>query len=280
MKDNIKTGKQKTTGEENRKKNFYILIFFLCVLLTIVLVLKKRDGGEKEEKQKVEITKEKVIPLKITDLIIEPDKPTAAGIIRVIPVLKKKPRGKFIYKYRWFVNGEEILTATKSLLPEKYRVKNNRVYCRVKAVKDNVESKEKKSKTIVIANSPPVVRHRPVQNFSVPGDFYHQIDAYDPDGDALEFNLVAPLGMGVELDSGTGEIRWSIPPLPREEEKPAERVTRIEGEENQVIEETERAPEKTDRTRIVIFIEVRDTDGAITITGINLDLRKGREIGV
>jgi len=279
MKDNIKTGKQKMAKEKSRKKNLYILIFFLCVLLIFVFILKKQDGGEKEGEKKVEITKEKVIPLKITDLLLEPEKPTSACIIRVIPVLKEKPRGKYSFEYRWFVNGEEILDANKSLLPQEYRVKNNRVYCRVKAVKGNVESKEKKSKTIVIANSPPVIKHHPIEKFSVPGDFYHKIDAYDPDGDAIEFNLVAPLGMGVELDNLTGEIRWSIPPIPRDEEQPVERIPQVEGEENQVIEETAREPEKPDRTRIMIVVEVKDADGAVTRMGINLDLEKGREIG-
>jgi hypothetical protein len=280
MKNNIKTGEQKMTGEKNRKKNLYILIFSLCVLLIFIFILKKQDGGGKEGEKGPEITKDKVIALKIADLLLEPENPTAVSIIRVIPVLEEKPRGKYGFKYRWFVNEEEIVDANKSLLPQGYRIKNNRVYCRVKAVKDGIESKEKKSKTIVIANSPPEVIHRPVQNFSVPGDFYHQIDAHDPDGDAIEFNLVAPLGMGVELDKLTGEIRWSIPAIPEDEEKPVERIPQVEGEGNPVIEESVREPEKPDRTRILIVVEVRDSDGAITRTGINLDLKKGKEIGI
>jgi len=241
--------------------------------------LKKQDEVEKAGEKKVKITTgEKVIPLKIADLLFEPESPISTDIVRVIPVLKKKPRGKYAFKYRWFVNGEEIHGANKSVLPQEYRVKNTRVYCRVKAVKGNVESKEKKSKTIEIANSPPVVNHHPVENFSVPGDFFHKINAFDPDGDKLEFNLLAPLGMGIELDSVTGEIRWSIPPII--EEEPEESIPQVEGEENQVIENTPREPEKPDRTRIMIVVEVRDSDGAVIKTGINLNLKKGSEIGI
>lgn len=278
MKNNIKKGNQTMGAAGNRKKNVYILIFFLCVLLIIVLILKKQDGGEKQGGKKVEIAKEKVIPLKIADLLFEPEKPISTDIVRVIPVLKEKPRDKYAFKYRWFVNGEEIPEANESVLPQEYRVKKNRVYCRVIAVTGNIESTEKKSKTIVIANSPPVVKHHPVRRFSVPGDFYHQIDAFDPDGDKIEFNLLAPLGRGIELDSVTGEIRWSIPAII--EEEPGERVPQVEGEGNQVIENAPREPEKADRTRIMIFVEVRDLDGAVTKTGINLDLKKGSEIGI
>lgn len=273
-----------------KKKNMVILIVFLCALLLIVLVLKKKEKGERIRTQKAEIAKKEKIILKIKDLVIEPERPISSSIIRAIPSLEKRPRGTFTYRYRWFVNGKEISNAD-CVLPESFRRKNNRVYCRVKALKDNVESKEKKSKEIVIANSPPVINAHQVKEFKVPGDFYHRIDAYDPDGDEIEFNLIAPLGMGIEVDRDSGEIRWSIPelPEPEEEEKKVEPYTRKEpragivseetsGEEGIISEDPQDETDKSDKTRVLIVVEVKDSDGATTKVSLQLDLKKGREI--
>lgn len=256
-----------------KRNNMIILIVFLCVLLFIVLVLKKKDEGVSGEKQRAKIAGKEKITLKIKDLIFEPERPNSTSTIRVIPVLEKRPRGKLTYKFRWFINGKEVSDADSSVLPVKYRIKNYRVYCRVKAVKDDYESKEKKSKEIVIANSPPEVRHRPVKRFTVPGTFTHQINAFDPDNDKIEFNLIAPLGMGIELDSETGEIRWSISELP--EEQPKVRYTGTQ--EGTIVEDIE---EESDKTKVMIVVEVKDSEGATTRTSIVLDFKKGREITV
>ena len=83
--------------------------------------------------------------------------------------------------------------------------------------------------------------------------------------------------MGIELDSLTGNIRWSIPPLPQE--KTALPVTHmgVEGEGNTITPDRE---EESDKTKIRIIVEVRDGQGGVSKTGIFLDLKRGREIGI
>lgn len=276
MQRNLKKPKNKKNKTRDSKKNIILLSLVLCVLIVFVFIIRNKDEGAAGGKKRVASTRQEV-SLVIEDLLIEPEAPRSNTIIRIIPVLKKKPRGTYGFKYRWFVNGKEIPNADKNLLPPSYRIRNNKVYCRVTAIKGKQESKEKKSKTFVIANSPPQINHRPVGEFSVPGDFSYQIDAFDPDGDRLEFNLLAPLGMGIELDSLTGNIRWSIPPLPQE--KTALPVTHmgVEGEGNTITPDRE---EESDKTKIRIIVEVRDGQGGVSKTGIFLDLKRGREIGI
>jgi hypothetical protein len=61
-----------------------------------------------------------------------------------------------------------------------------------------------------IANSPPVISENKNYNFN--GNIYtYQMQAVDPDGDALTFLLKsAPSGMTV--DSASGLIKWNVPP--------------------------------------------------------------------
>jgi hypothetical protein len=266
---------KKDNKRGSSKKNIILLTLILCVLLVFVFILKKTEEGEKVKKQRALLAK-KEASLIIDDLLIEPAQPRSDTTMRVIPVLKEKPLGvKYTFQYDWFVNGKKIPEAARSILPGKYLIKKNKVYCRVKAVQGKRESKEKKSKTIVIANSPPRIIRHPVGSFSVPGEFSYQINAIDPDGDRIEFTLLAPLGMGIELDNRTGEIRWSIPSLPKKKEATPAQYTGAEGEGSPVTPDKE---EEADKTKIRIIIEVRDSEGAVTKTGILLNLEKGREV--
>ncbi len=278
-KKNIKTGK---TGNEktnkNIKKNVIVLIFILCVLTAVMFLIRRKDLSDLQKKQKTGIALEKKIVITITDLIIEPDKPQSSSITRIIPVIKEKIQAEYGFKYRWFVNGKEIPGEDSCVLPEHYRKKHNRIYCRVRAVAGDYRSKEKKSKEFAIANSPPVFNHRSVGKFKVPGDFSYKIDAFDPDGDKIEFNLIAPHGMGVKVNRSTGEIRWSIPALPQEEKVTNVRPAVEEGSESTVSEETPSESDNIDKTKVLIVVEIKDSDGAVTRAALLLDLVHGGEV--
>lgn len=60
-----------------------------------------------------------------------------------------------------------------------------------------------------VANLPPVIVED--DRFTIDGDqLTHQVQASDPDGDALTFSLkAAPPGM--KIDAGTGRIDWMVP---------------------------------------------------------------------
>lgn len=280
-KKNIKTGKtEKEKSNKNIKKNIIILIVILCVLTAVMFLIRRKGGGELGKKERTGIALKKEIVITITDLIIEPGKPQSSSIIRIIPVIKEKIQVKYGFKYRWFVNDEEVPGEDNCVLPQEYRKKNNRVYCRVKAVSGDYESKEKKSKEFSIVNSPPVFNHRSVGSFKVPGNFSYKIDAFDPDGDKMEFNLIAPLGMGVKVNRSSGEIRWSIPALPKEKKETNVRPAVTEGSESTVVEDTPSESDSDDKTKVMIVVEIKDSDGAVTRAAIFLDLSHGSEVTV
>lgn len=259
-----------------KKKDILILVVVFISLMGVVFLLKRGEIVKTEEQAKGE--KKKPIILKLKDLIVEPEIPLSSSIVRIIPVLETRTRASVAFHYRWFVNGEEIFGLDQNILPGRFLKKNNRVYCLVKARMGIHESREKKSREFVVANSPPVWVPQPVEKFSVPGDFYYKIYAGDPDGDTLEYHLVAPLGKGVKVDSRTGEIRWFIPELPKPEE-PTQEV-RYEGEGAGSGEHAGGDggnSSDSDYHQQVIVIEVRDPDGGTTIASLNLDLALGQE---
>ncbi|MCK4763938.1 MAG: cadherin repeat domain-containing protein [Candidatus Aminicenantes bacterium] len=251
------------------KKNIIILVVFFAALFLVMFLLKRSDVGEIRDKSGRKIVKKKEKPLQIKKVPVEPAKPRSSHVVRVAPELNRKPDGKVTFNYRWFVNGEEIFNLNESILPEQYRRKNNRVYCIVQGFQGDYETKEKKSKEFVIANSPPVVGYQKVKDFSVPGEFYHKINAHDPDGDKIEYSLVSPLGMGVELDPDTGEIRWQIAGIPEVERK----VTSEDGSRSYTVKVPDRA-----NARVNIVVQIKDSDGAEKIVSLKLDLATGRDV--
>jgi hypothetical protein len=120
--------------------------------------------------------------------------------------------------YRWFVNDQEIEDAEENvLLAENFKT-GDWIHCRVKAIKNNLESRTIKSKYVKVLGAAPILKLQPVESFSVPGTFYYQIQAYDPavgenieaEENRMRYELISPLNVGIELDSQTGELYWEL----------------------------------------------------------------------
>jgi len=257
-------------GRPNKKGlNLVILAIFLAILLLVVFLLKRTDKVDKGKQGKVPAGITQTLP-KIKELLIEPAEPVSSSIVRAIPVLEPKAPPGLTFVYQWVVDGDDATGGDEAVLPAQYMKKGSRAYCRVKARLGQHESKEKKSRKITIANSPPEITRHQIEKIAVPGDFYCRIQAIDADGDPLTFSLVAPLGKGIKVDARTGEIRWSIPALP----KPVPPVF-FQDDEAVVEPSVEPGP---DMTRVVIVIEVADNDDGRTTIAIELDLLAGREV--
>jgi len=133
----------------------------------------------------------------------------------------EKPDDEVTFEYRWFVNDREIEGIKSNTLPKTEFKKDDWVFCKVTAIKDNLKSRTIKSKYVKILGTPPVLNLQLIQEFKVPGKFSYKIEALDPDlednlfltdeeKDTLKFELISPKKEGITLDSKTGEIKWNI----------------------------------------------------------------------
>lgn len=151
----------------------------------------------------------RVNSLQISDFKFVPETPTATADLSVVPFLKDPQQEGVTFQFKWFVNRIEIDGATGVDLPRTYFKKNDWIFCRVKAVKEDQESAWQNSPVIRVLNSPPQVEAA-VEAFEAPGTFSYQIVASDPDGDEMLFHLLEPLTMGISLDVQSGLLQWPI----------------------------------------------------------------------
>ncbi|NIM14624.1 MAG: hypothetical protein GTO45_21625, partial [Candidatus Aminicenantes bacterium] len=174
------------------------------------------------------------------------------------------------------------------LLARQSYKKGDKVYCRVMASRGIHEAKPINSKRVTIQNAKPVLKLSPVAPFKIPGRFHYTINAADPDGDPLTYQLVAPLGLGITIDPETGEMTWDIYEIPKDEPTASDTQTGgREDEETSDRESVKRKPKQPDTAGprlspiVRIIFEVKDSDGAAVQGYIDLNLSKegkGKEI--
>ena len=266
------------------------VILTTVVVLSLIAVTFSCSKDEKKTDVK-KVVKPKPLPVKpeIAKVEIDPPAPTSSDFIRAVPVLEH-PKMRFVdYTYRWFVNNEAVVNGDKKLLDKKKFKKGDSVYCLVKAVRGRYQSEEVESDDIEIANSPPVINLPPISAFTVPGEFKYQINAVDPDGDALGYSLLEPQNTDIYIDPDTGAVSWNITEQMREEfEDKVEPGTSGGAEEEESTpavsaKETEKrtAPAKIEEKptpTVKITFQVTDADGLSATASITINLIKGREI--
>jgi hypothetical protein len=255
------------------KKNLLILGIFMIVILSFVLLIKKKDNLGKDLKIKGNIQEVQILEIK--EILIEPENPNSSSVVRAIPSLVKwRPYLKIKFNYQWYVNGIEVPDLNGQYLPKNNYKKGDKVYCLIRATSNKeIESEVKKSKTIEILNSPPILNYSAIGQFEVPGDFYYKINAEDPDGDSLEYSLISPTDRRIFINRNTGEIDWNIEALPKDPEK-------IIYSSDDIIpgnESTWNEAALGDK-HVMILVQVKDSDGASSIASIRLNLTKGKEV--
>jgi hypothetical protein len=217
----------------------------------------------------------------IVEVKLDPLDPTSVDFIRALPVLEDTRMRYVKYTYHWYVNGNLVPENNNKLLARQSYKKGDKVYCRVMASRGTHESKPINSKRITIQNAKPVLNLLPVTPFKIPGRFHYTIKATDPDGDPLNYRLVAPLDLGITVDPETGEMTWDIQEIPKDE--PPVRESQTKGsadEEGGSRENVKRKPEpkQPDKAEpritpiLRIIFEVKDSDGAAVQGSIDLDL--------
>jgi len=269
-------------------KNIIYKVFVLGILVVLITVTfscskKKEETDQYQLKPRKTKSQEPVI----TKVELEPQQPISSDNIKAVPVLKDPTLTYVTYRYQWFVNGEIVQEKENPLLTKKYYKKGDSVYCRVQAIRGTYESKIERSRETRIKNSPPLIQFVQPGFVNIPGRFHYTIKASDYDGDSLTYRLVSPLDLGIQLNPGTGEMVWNIPAVPKPKPVPVVKTGSSEGEaENEGAtfrqeESADRAKQETkkkDQLRpfVKIVFEVRDSDGAVTVSSIELDLSPGR----
>lgn len=266
-----------------------IVFIIIAVLFSYQCTRCSKEGRDTRDITPVKKPKRSPVPV-IVEVKLEPPEPTSVDFIRALPVLENTRMTHVKYTYHWYVNGNHVPENNDSLLARQSYKKGDKVYCRVMASRGIHEAKPINSKRITIKNAKPVLNLLPVTPFKIPGRFHYTINASDPDGDPLNYRLVAPLGLGITIDPETGKMTWDIHEIPKDE--PAVSHTQTGGSADEEAGNRENVkrkpiPKQPDTAGprlspiVRIIFEVKDSDGAAVQGYIDLNLSKegqGKEI--
>lgn len=112
------------------------------------------------------------------------------------------------YTYQWEKNGVLLNEDREGILERGQFKKGDSIIVTVTPNDMDSIGISKKSEPVTIANSPPIITSSPPNNTD--GNIYtYQVVANDPDNDPISFALKTAL-KGMEMDKGTGLIRWKI----------------------------------------------------------------------
>jgi len=252
----------------------------IIVLLGIAIAIgaikwcsrEKKEGTAVENKTETQAGKTSILQLDLIAVEIDPQEPTVADFVRVLPQLKDKNLKFVTFTYHWTVNGEPI-NQEESLLDKQYYKKGDIVSCKVTAKRGPLVSEIVSSPEVKIGNAPPIIDNLPSESFRIPGRFVYNIQARDPDGDTLSYHLVSPTDQGIYLDESTGTITWDINDFPESYQE--EQELRPEDESGKPAEQPETIDQSSHiPSQVRIVYEVRDNDGAVTASAIVLNLSK------
>jgi hypothetical protein len=147
-------------------------------------------------------------PPVIQEVWIEPKVARVTDRLKAI-VKGSDPDGDSInYLYKWEKNGVVLSGEENGILESNRFKKGDSITVTVTPNDGEASGKPKKSEAIIIVNSPPMITSSPPT--TTDGNIYtYHVVANDPDNDPIIFSLKsAPKGM--EIDKGTGIIRWEI----------------------------------------------------------------------
>lgn len=279
---------------DRRKKLFSfmgIVVVIFAVLFSYHCTRCSKEGRDTRDRDIIPVKKPKRSPVPvIAEVKLDPPEPTSVDFLRAQPVLEDTRMTYVKYTYHWYVNGNHVPGNNDSLLARQSYKKGDKVYCRVMASRGIHEAKPINSKRITVKNAKPVLNLSPVVPFKIPGRFHYTINAADPDGDPLNYRLVAPLGLGITIDPETGEITWYIQEIPGDEPAVSRTQTGGSADEeagNRENEARKPGPKQPDTAGprlssfVRIIFEVTDSDGAAVRGSIDLNLSKegeGKEI--
>lgn len=170
----------------------------------------KTTAAELPSKDKAESAAQDADSLRISSVNITPDKLFANVDINAEVIVTPPLPDGVEFEYRWYISNQQVDDASGPVLKSGNFRKKQWILCEARAIAGEKTSNWLKSDFVRIANSPPQVEPLAVEGANVPGRFSCQLKATDSDNDELTYKLLAPLDMGIELDTKTGLLTWDL----------------------------------------------------------------------
>lgn len=140
----------------------------------------------------------------IMEMWLHPDPPLSNSDLRADPRVDNPAKGFLDVRYKWRVNGDELMGQSSDSLPAAEFDKGDVIEIEVTAKDVNGRTDAHRFQDIRVANSKPVVTSRIGAAGSLDG---FQFEAKDPDGDKVSWRLDgAPQGVSIGRTSGIFKI--------------------------------------------------------------------------
>lgn len=141
----------------------------------------------------------------VDSVVIEPAEPVTGDSLEAVVTAGT---GDLLFEYIWYSDGQRLAGENRPSLPGSYVQRGRTIHVEVTPVYEGEPGASVSAAGVTVVNSPPEVHD--VRTVSLDGDrLVLQVDASDPDGDQLTYELKeAPDGMRIDA---SGRITWTVP---------------------------------------------------------------------
>jgi hypothetical protein len=147
-------------------------------------------------------------PPVVQEVVIEPNVAYVTDRLKANLKSLDLDRDFIYYTYQWEKNGVVLNEERGEILERGLFKKGDSIAVIVTPDDRETLGPPKKSETLIISNSPPIILSSPPTSVEK-ATYIYQVKANDPDNDPITFTLKSgPKGM--EMDKKTGLIRWEI----------------------------------------------------------------------
>jgi hypothetical protein len=150
-------------------------------------------------------------PPRVLSVSFKPEQPRSGQPIEAAVQGLDYDEDSLEYAFRWYKNEQEIEGETSSVLEPEHFKKGDRIQVEVKAFDGENEGDSFSASPLIVLNTPPIITSKPPFSMGDNGEYQYTIQAEDPDGDNVFFEMVkGPEGMA--MDSQRGSLSWKPSP--------------------------------------------------------------------
>jgi hypothetical protein len=145
---------------------------------------------------------------RVVDISSTPAEIFAGADVSVTPVAEDADGDEVDFTYQWLINGEAVPVLTESTLPGNRFSKGDTIQVQIVPNDFYDDGPTYESYEQLVPNAAPSISSEPPQGITSL-DYRYQVEVSDPDDSQFTYRLdEAPEGM--EIDSASGLIRWSL----------------------------------------------------------------------